>query len=192
MTGKPNTAGKPDLSEKPGVSTKPDTADRPGISDQRQTYQKPALKRLIICCDGTWQSSVSGTRNIPSNVTRLARTIAKAGIDEDRTIWQQVVYYDAGVGTGSLQIIEAARQGASGDGLVINILEAYNFLVNNYNPGDQIFCFGFSRGAFTARCIAGLVTDIGIFKPDKMQSFASLWAAYQTNTSKHEFRKTKE
>ena len=88
--------------------------------------------------------------------------------------------------------LEQARQGGTGDGLVVNVLEAYNFLVNNYNEGDQIFCFGFSRGAFTARCIAGLVTDIGVFKPDNMQHFAPLWAAYQKNTAKHEFRKTKE
>jgi len=153
---------------------------------------KPAPKRLIICCDGTWQSSVSGTRNIPSNVTRLARTIAKAGQDAEGKQWQQVVYYGSGVGTGSLTLLERARQGSTGDGLVVNVLEAYNFLVNNYNEGDQIFCFGFSRGAFAARCLAGLVTDIGVFKPDNMQAFAPLWAAYQKNTAKHEFRKTKE
>lgn len=52
---------------------------------------EPVRKRLIICCDGTFQSSVSGKRNIPSNVTRLARTIAKAGLDSDgKTTWQQV------------------------------------------------------------------------------------------------------
>lgn len=152
----------------------------------------PVPKRLIVCCDGTWQSSVSGKRNIPSNITRLARTIAKAGQDAEGKKWQQLVYYDSGVGTGSLTSFEQARQGGTGDGLVVNVLEAYNFLVNNYVPGDQIFCFGFSRGAFTARAIAGLVTDIGIFKPDNMQSFAPLWVAYQKNTAKHDFRKSKE
>lgn len=153
---------------------------------------EPVPKRLIVCCDGTWQSSVSGKRNIPSNVARLARTIAKAGQDHQGKKWQQIVYYDSGVGTGSLAWVEQARQGGTGDGLVVNVLEAYNFLVNNYAPGDQIFCFGFSRGAFTARAIAGLVTDIGIFKPWNMQSFAPLWAAYQKNTAKHDFRKTKQ
>lgn len=153
---------------------------------------KPLPKRLIICCDGTWQSSVSGKHNIPSNVTRLARTIAKAGQDENGQNWQQIVYYDSGIGTGDLMMLEKLWQGGTGEGLVVNVLEAYNFLVNNYAPGDQIFCFGFSRGAFTARAIAGLVTDIGIFRPDNMQAFLSLWALYRKNTAKHNFRKTKE
>lgn len=153
---------------------------------------EPRPKRLIICCDGTWQSSVSGKRNIPSNVVRLARVIAKAGVDDDGKEWQQVVHYDPGVGTGNISWIEQAREGGTGDGLVTNVLEAYNFLVNNYNPGDQIFCFGFSRGAFTARAIAGLVTDIGVFKPSNMQQFAPFWTFYQKNTAKHEFRKTAE
>ena len=67
-----------------------------------------------------------------------------------------------------------------------------NFVVNNYSPGDKIYCFGFSRGAFTARAIAGMITDFGVIKPSSMQHFASLFAAYKTNTSKYTFRKTKE
>jgi hypothetical protein len=153
---------------------------------------KAAPKKIILCCDGTSQSSVSGKRNLPSNITRIARTIAKAGRDDKNIDWQQVVYYDSGVASGSLSILESARQGATGDGLVINVLEAYNFVVNNYTPGDKIYCFGFSRGAFTARAIAGMITDLGVMKPDNMQAFASLFAAYQKNTGKFNFRKTKE
>lgn len=148
-------------------------------------------KKIIVCCDGTWQSSVSGKHNLPSNITRIARTIAKAGI-EDGTTWQQIVFYDAGVGTGSLSWLESGRQGATGDGLVANVIEGYNFVVNNYSPGDKIYCFGFSRGAFTARAIAGMITDFGVIKPSQMRHFASLFAAYKTNTSKYTFRKTKE
>jgi uncharacterized protein (DUF2235 family) len=152
-----------------------------------------APKKIILCCDGTWQSSVSGKHNLPSNITRIARTIAKAGRDkEDKKVWQQIVYYDSGVGSGSLSTFESKRQGATGDGLVINVLEAYNFVVNNYSPGDKIYCFGFSRGAFTARAIAGMITDFGVLKPESMQFFAPLFAAYQKNTKKHNFRKTKE
>ncbi|KAH7079694.1 hypothetical protein FB567DRAFT_127260 [Paraphoma chrysanthemicola] len=151
-----------------------------------------APKRIILCCDGTWQSSVTGKHNLPSNITRLARTIAKAGRDEHGKVWQQIAYYDAGVGSGSLSKLEADRQGATGDGLVTNMLEAYNFVVNNYSPGDKIYCFGFSRGAFTARAIAGMITDLGVMKPDNMRFFPSLWDAYQKNTSKYNFRKTKE
>ena len=154
--------------------------------------ENPPPKKLIICCDGTWQSSVTGKRNIPSNIARLARAIAKAGIDENGTVIQQLVYYDSGIGTGSISQFEQARQGGTGDGLVTNVLEAYNFLVNNYDDGDQVYCFGFSRGAFTARCVAGLVNDIGIFRPESMRHFSALWDVYQKNLYKHEFRKTKD
>jgi uncharacterized protein (DUF2235 family) len=74
-------------------------------------------RRLIICCDGTWQSSVTDRDNVPSNVTRLARSVAQQALDEKTGIWwQQLVYYDAGVGTGDaggLGSIEFIRKGAS-------------------------------------------------------------------------------
>jgi uncharacterized protein (DUF2235 family) len=127
-------------------------------------YIPPASKRIIVCCDGTWQSSVTNTANIPSNVTRIARYLNKTGKDDQGREWQQVVYYDAGIGTG-VSAIEAKRQGGTGAGFVGNVIEAYNFIVLNYNEGDKIYCFGFSRGAYTARAVAGLVTDIGIVSP---------------------------
>ncbi|KAF5553007.1 hypothetical protein FNAPI_6925 [Fusarium napiforme] len=149
-----------------------------------------APKRIIICCDGTWQSSVSGLKNIPSNVTRLARSIARSGKDKDEKVWQQVVYYDAGIGTGDLGQAEANRQGGAGIGFVGNVIEAYNFIVLNYNIGDEIFCFGFSRGAYTARAVAGLVTDIGIVCPKDLQDFPDLYALYQKNPDGFHFRKS--
>ncbi|KAK6346614.1 hypothetical protein TWF696_006734 [Orbilia brochopaga] len=152
-----------------------------------------APKRLIICCDGTWQSSVSGLKNIPSNVTRLARSIARSGKEEgpDGKVWQQIVHYDAGIGTGDLSNAEKDRQGGFGIGFVGNVIETYNFLVLNYSPGDQIFCFGFSRGAYTARAVAGLVNDIGIIAPRDLQDFPDLYALYQKNEDSQGFRKSK-
>ena len=149
-----------------------------------------APKRIVICCDGTWQSSVSGLKNIPSNVTRLARSIARSGKDKDGKVWQQIVYYDAGIGTGDLGQAEANRQGGTGIGFVGNVIEAYNFIVLNYNLGDEIFCFGFSRGAYTARAVAGLVTDIGIVCPQDLQDFPDLYALYQKNPDGLHFRKS--
>lgn len=81
------------------------------------TFVSPAAqtvpKRIIVCCDGTWQSSTSldPQHAIPSNVTRLCRVLAKAGEDKDKKTWQQIVYYDAGVGTGDLTDFEKGRQG---------------------------------------------------------------------------------
>ncbi|RGP79106.1 hypothetical protein FLONG3_2788 [Fusarium longipes] len=149
-----------------------------------------APKRIVICCDGTWQSSVSGLKNIPSNVTRLARSIARSGKDKEGKVWQQVVYYDAGIGTGDLGQAEANRQGGTGIGFVGNVIEAYNFIVLNYNLGDEIFCFGFSRGAYTARAVAGLVTDIGVVCPRDLQDFPDLYALYQKHSDGLHFRKS--
>ncbi|KAK2035490.1 hypothetical protein LX32DRAFT_700288 [Colletotrichum zoysiae] len=149
-------------------------------------------RRIIICCDGTWQSSVSSAINIPSNVTRLARSFAQT--DEDETsgiVWQQLVYYSSGVGTDkSINFLERVRQATFGDGLDAEIFRAYNFIVNNYALGDKIYCFGFSRGAFTARSVAGLVTDIGIIRPAEMCDFPALWKIYQDHDSSHTFRKS--
>ncbi|KAH0422618.1 peptidoglycan binding domain containing protein [Colletotrichum camelliae] len=145
-------------------------------------------KRIIICCDGTWQSSTTGVKNVPSNITRLYRSIARTGKDKTGKVYQQIAHYSAGIGTGDLCFIEKERQGAFGIGLTGDVIDAYNFIVNNYSPGDQIFCFGFSRGAYTARALAGLVTDIGIIQPREMQDFPDLYDKYRTHRDSHTFR----
>lgn len=152
----------------------------------------PWGRRLVICCDGTWQSSVSSQDNVPSNVTKLCRVIARIGTDRDdpKKKWHQLVYYDSGIGTGNLSGSERKRQGGTGAGLAENVIEAYNFIVLNYEPGDEIFCFGFSRGAYTARAVAGLVTDIGVIKPIDMQLFPEIYRAYMTNEEGLPFRET--
>ncbi|KAK8025777.1 hypothetical protein PG990_003600 [Apiospora arundinis] len=153
-----------------------------------------ASKRIVICCDGTWQSSVSGLKNIPSNVTRLSRAISRSGISTtesgEEKVWQQIVHYDAGIGTGVLSSYEKNLEGGLGIGFVGNVIEAYNFIVLNYAPGDEIFCFGFSRGAYTARAVAGLVNDIGVISPRDLQDFPDLYKLYQENKDSHGFRKS--
>lgn len=144
---------------------------------------KSARKRIIICCDGTWQSAVSGKDNCPSNVTRLCRAINSVGKDPgDDEPWQQVVWYDSGVGTTSTGLAPKV-EGAVGQGLEGNVIEAYNFCVLNWNPGDKIMCFGFSRGAYTARAIAGLISDIGICSKSRLQEFPELWKLYRERKS---------
>ena len=116
------------------------------LSDDNKAWRR----RLVICCDGTWQSSVSSKNNIPSNVTRLCRLIARVGADKDDPSkkFHQIVYYDSGIGTGNLSASEARRQGGTGAGLAENVIEAYNFIVQNYEPGDEIFCFGYAVKLF--------------------------------------------
>jgi uncharacterized protein (DUF2235 family) len=97
-------------------------------------------KRLAIFLDGTWNSINSNT-----NVWRM-RALCAAKSKDGRP---QLVYYEVGV-NGFLG-------GVFGQGLDENIRLAYEWLIENYNDGDEIFIFGFSRGAFTARSLAGLV-----------------------------------
>lgn len=74
---------------------------------------EPSKRRIIICCDGTWQSStdLDPDHAVPSNVTRLSRIIARAGADRDQNHWQQIIYYDGGVGTGKITPLTRYLQG---------------------------------------------------------------------------------
>ena len=110
------------------------------------------MKRIAFCFDGTWNTIDSA---YPTNVARIAQSIAR----HDTAGNPQIIHYDEGVGTTRTSQLTG---GIFGHGLIDNITEAYHFLVLNYEPGDQIFVFGFSRGAFTARSFVGLLRNSGI------------------------------
>ncbi|HEX2834858.1 MAG TPA: DUF2235 domain-containing protein [Thermoanaerobaculia bacterium] len=132
-------------------------------------------KKLVICCDGTWNRPDQETDEgllCPTNVTKLAYRVAKT--DGDRL---QILFYDAGVGTGN--VVDRYVGGALGEGLVENIFEAYRFLVANYQQGDEIYLFGFSRGAFTARSIAGMVRKCGVVKREHIERYRDAILNYQ-------------
>jgi uncharacterized protein (DUF2235 family) len=104
------------------------------------------MKRIVLCANGTWnirdQVDKATKTHRPSNVTKVARAIrprASSGTD-------QVVYYHDGVGTAGG--LDRFTGGAFGEGIEANIRELYRFIVYNYEPGDQLYFFGFSRGAF--------------------------------------------
>lgn len=121
-------------------------------------------KRLILCEDGTWlnsdDGSLKGSVVIESNITRITRAIKP--VSEDGI--PQVVYYHYGIGGGGGLFNKLA--GSVGGGLNEIVREGYLFISTNYTPGDEIFIFGFSRGAFAARSIAGLIDDIGVLTKD--------------------------
>ena len=108
------------------------------------------MKRLVFCFDGTWNKL---NENTPTNVVLTAASIRRTARDGP-----QLIHYDEGVGTGRL---ERMTGGMFGAGLIDNVREAYRFLIFNYDPGDQIFVFGFSRGAFSARTFIGLLRHVG-------------------------------
>jgi len=106
----------------------------------------------------------------PSNIARLTRAIkaeSKDGI-------QQIVYYQAGVGTSG-DLVSRVTGGATGQGVAENVREAYGFVANNYAVGDEIFLIGFSRGAFTARSVGGLIGSIGVLTKEGLASFPIIY-----------------
>lgn len=78
--------------------------------EEKKKLPKQPKKRIIICCDGTWQSSAHGAQTIPSNVGKISRSIASWYIDENGLMAPQIVYYDAGVGT-AMNAVEAFWNG---------------------------------------------------------------------------------
>lgn len=132
-------------------------------------------KRLIVCSDGTWNTpdqSKDGTP-CPTNVVKIARAI-RPNDDDGRA---QVVFYDQGVGTG--KGLDHWTGGAFGRGLEKNVEDAYRFLVSNYEEGDEIFLFGFSRGAYTVRSTAGLIRNCGILRKRESHRIPEAYAMYR-------------
>jgi uncharacterized protein (DUF2235 family) len=129
---------------------------------------------------GTWLNSDNGfdpqTHMLekPSNVTRFAR--ATLPVTKDGK--PQVTFYQAGVGT-SYDMFDVYIGGATGDGLDDHIREAYAFIVQNYVEGDEIILLGFSRGAFTARSIAGLIDTVGLLTRGGMAHFYKIFKDYE-------------
>ncbi|KAJ2995896.1 hypothetical protein NUW58_g1148 [Xylaria curta] len=148
-------------------------------------------KRLIICCDGTWQNSDNGNAKssngkseprlqIPSNVTRISRCFKRTCSDGVF----QIIYYQSGVGSRS-GILDRLFGGAFGTGISENIREAYAFLCANYVNGDEIVLLGFSRGAFTARSIGGMVSDLGLLTRVGMEYFYPIFKDMQNWTNEN-------
>lgn len=141
--------------------------------------RKSEPKNLVICCDGTGNEI---SENI-SNVLKLYRCLRKT----DRTQPRQMVFYDPGVGTVTQPStwnrwkanIKLVLGLATGYGLDDNVLAAYGFLVAHYAPGDRIYLFGFSRGAFTVRVLAGLIHKVGLISPEQANLAGSGFVAYK-------------
>ena len=140
------------------------------------------MKNIGIFCDGTWQHL--GQR-ADTNVALLARAAEPEAMHEGRPV-AQVVYYDDGVGVGPGVVdgLVSALGGALGEGLDYKVMRAYEFLSLNYDPGDRIFLFGFSRGAYTARSLAGLVRWLGLLKRESACFAEAAMALYRLRPPK--------
>lgn len=111
---------------------------------------------------------------IPSNVTRISQAIKPTSSDGV----PQVVFYQAGIGsTGNF--INKVVGGATAEGLSENIRSAYSFIATNYSAGDEIYLFGFSRGAFTARSVAGLIDGVGLLTKHGLHYLAEIFKDFE-------------
>lgn len=108
-------------------------------------------KKIVICFDGTWNDPKDNT-----NVNKIFNSIDGQEVKLGQVVRdaQTIKWYDPGVGT---RFLNKLRGGALGSGLSRNVQEGFRLLIENYETGDEIYLFGFSRGAYTARSLGGLI-----------------------------------
>lgn len=138
------------------------------------------MKRIVICADGTWNETERKDKKTgrpqPTNVLKVARAVlprSSAGVD-------QVVDYHEGVGT--LGYLDKWTGGAFGRGMERNIRSLCRFLVYNYEPNDELYFFGFSRGAFTVRTLVGFMNTVGLLQKDDDYYTPEIYNLYQSST----------
>ena len=130
-------------------------------------------KRIVICSDGTWNKPEEDlNKDFPTNVLKISRAIKP--IAKDGT--PQQVFYDWGVGAD----YGAISGGITGKGVLKNVVDGYRYIVQNYNEGDEIYLFGFSRGAYTMRALSGLINNCGILKREDAKLINMAFKHYKT------------
>ena len=129
------------------------------------------MKRLIVAVDGTWHAR---THAHPTNVVKLAQKIAPS----DEQGRKQLVWYHDGLGTSD-RFWERWAGGAFGAGIAENIRDAYLFLAENFEVGDELWLFGFSRGAFTVRSVAGLIRNVGLLRREHLGAYRHAYGLYR-------------
>jgi uncharacterized protein (DUF2235 family) len=123
-------------------------------------------KNIIICSDGTGNR---GGKGRDTNVWKIFKAIDRHGNPKDSKYVEQITFYDDGVGTEDFKLFRIMG-GAFGWGLSRNVRELYTFLAKNYEIGDRIYLFGFSRGAYTVRLVAGMIGYCGILDWKNIES----------------------
>jgi uncharacterized protein (DUF2235 family) len=126
------------------------------------------VKRLVVCCDGTWNRP---DEESPTNVAKMALAVAETDGET-----RQLVLYHRGVGTGRF---DRVRGGAFGWGLSRNVRDCYRYVVEHYEPDDELYFFGFSRGAYTARSTVGLIRNAGILRREHRDRVGEAYALYR-------------
>lgn len=135
------------------------------------------MANIIICADGTWNRPEEDIeKDFPTNVLKLARSIKPSAGS-----LKQHVFYDWGLGSYHSNM----SAGATGRGIHKNILDGYRYIIQNYASGDNIYLFGFSRGAYTVRALCGLINNCGILKRPSAKRIAEAWEMYKSANKKN-------
>jgi uncharacterized protein (DUF2235 family) len=125
------------------------------------------MKRITICFDGTWNKpadeNLPDAQQVETNVRRFYEALAP----QDANGIAQPKWYDQGVGT---HWYDKFAGGTLGVGLEENIRQGYSFLAKNYDEGDEVYIVGFSRGAYTARSLVGMIRNIGLIKKSRVNA----------------------
>ena len=139
-----------------------------------------AMKRLVVCCDGTWNDS---DRRTGLHQCLAARVGDRA---DGRARCEKRSRRSCTTNRASAPKAAFASKGgaALGVGLAHNVRDAYTFICHNYCEGDEIFLFGFSRGAYTARSVGGLIGFAGLIGKQDLDRFFELWNAYKDRNPK--------
>ena len=138
------------------------------------------MKRLFVCCDGTWDAptDLQDGVPVPTNVCKFYNALADVDGADTAFPVRQLRYYHPGVGTEE-SWLRRAWDGATGNGLSRTVRSAYKWLADHYAERDQIFLLGFSRGAFTARSVAGFITHCGLPPSPSWSLVAEAFALYR-------------
>jgi uncharacterized protein (DUF2235 family) len=131
------------------------------------------MKRIVILCDGTWSDA---NTDPVTNVRRLAQMIPARASDGT----EQLVQLQEGVGS---RWFERLQGGAFGSGISQKIQAAYQILCENYLPGDEIYFFGYSRGAYTVRSLAGLINAVGLLASNQIRAIDDAYKIYRIQNS---------
>ena len=135
------------------------------------------MANIVICADGTWNRPEEDlASDQPSNVLKLAR-----GVSPGDAGHRQHTFYDWGLGSYH----DSTSAGMTGRGIHKNILDGYRYIVHNYAPGDRIFLFGYSRGAYTVRALCGLINNCGIVRRADARLIARAWRIYKSPGKKN-------
>src|SRR2546423_6815848 len=136
-------------------------------------------RKLVVCADGTWNQVEKADADtlVSTNVSKLASALER----KDAQGNPQILCYLEGVGTHPE---ERLGGGAFGAGLSANIIRAYDILVRSFEPGDSLHFFGFSRGAYTVRSLAGLLGNSGLLRRSASASVEDAFALYRDRLKK--------